>query len=207
MDEQHEKRTGRLFVFEGIDGSGKTTQRARVAEALRARGLPVVELFEPSDSPSGRRIRAIARGDEPAVTPEEELELFLEDRRENVARHIGPALAGGALVLLDRYYFSTIAYQGARGLDPDAIRRRNEAFAPPPDRVFYFRIDAPTALARIERARGRPSAHFERRDYLERVQAIFDRLAAERACFLTIDASTDADSITRRILDEIEQFH
>jgi dTMP kinase len=67
------------------------------------------------------------------VSPREELDLFLEDRRQHVRERIAPALERGAIVLMDRYYYSTIAYQGARGLDPVEIRRLNEAFAPPAD--------------------------------------------------------------------------
>ena len=98
-----------------------------------------------------------------SLTPEEELALFLKDRRENVARNIRPALRAGRIVVLDRYYFSTIAYQGAKGLDPERIRRLNERFAPKPDLVFILDLGAGDGLARIAGREGQRRAFRTRR--------------------------------------------
>jgi dTMP kinase len=204
VDQPSGARRGRLFVFEGIDGSGKSTQLPRIAEALRARGYSVVELFEPTDGPYGRLIRERARGG-PPLSPDEELDLFLRDRAENVERNIRPALARGDLILLDRYYFSTMAYQGARGFDPEAIRAQNEAFAPRPDLVLYFRIDVAAALERIHRARPHLTDHFERADFLERVAALFDDLARRLDYVRVIDAAQPPDAVTRQALDHIDE--
>ena len=96
---------GVLIAFEGIDGSGKSTQARRVAEALRAEGREVTLLREPGDSEFGRELRRIfVEGRD--VTPEEEMRLFLEDRRIDVRDNIAPALARGAIVIMDRYYLS-----------------------------------------------------------------------------------------------------
>lgn len=111
------ERKGLLIAFEGIDGTGKTTQIELLAEILRQRGLSVVATREPTDGQYGRKIRELYKNRK-SVTPEEELALFLDDRREHVAQVIAPALASGKVVLTDRYYYSTAAYQGAAGHDP-----------------------------------------------------------------------------------------
>jgi dTMP kinase len=199
-----DSRRGCLLVFEGIDGSGKTTTKARVAEVLRRRGFDVIELFEPTDGPHGRQIRHLARSGRARLSVDEELELFVQDRLENVEENIRPALARGAVVLLDRYYFSTMAYQGARGVDVESIRHRNEEFAPRPDRVLYFRVSVDEALRRIKRARGGMTDVFEKRDYLERVRALFDKFAERYEFFHTIDAEAGEDDVLAEALRAIE---
>ena len=121
---------GLFIVIEGIDGTGKSTQSKRLAEWFRSRGREVVLSREPTDGPWGKKLRESATTGR--LSAEEELECFLNDRREHVEMSIKPALAEGKVVILDRYYFSTMAYQGARGFDPVEIRRRNEAFGRSP---------------------------------------------------------------------------
>ncbi len=166
---------GRLIAFEGIDGCGKSTQLARLAARLRGAGCDVLTTREPTDLPSGRRIREMARSGQ-ALAPEEELRWFVEDRRAHVANTVLPALRAGRVVLTDRYYLSTVAYQGARGLDWARILADSEAEFPIPDLVVLLEIDPEAAL---ERVRGRGSALegvFERREFLARVAAVFDAL-------------------------------
>jgi len=139
---------GRLVAFEGIDGAGKSTQLARLAAALRAQGRSVVETREPTDGPWGRRIRAMARAGE-RVAPAEELRWFVEDRREHVAQVIRPAIAAGAVVLTDRYFLSTVAYQGARGLDPERLLAEAEAEFPLPDLALVLDVD-PAGLGEVD---------------------------------------------------------
>jgi dTMP kinase len=184
---------GWLLVFEGLDGSGKTTQRTRLAAALRARGRDVLETAEPYDGGHwGPRIRAMARSGE-VLAPEEELRWFEEQRREHVRERIAPALAAGRVVLCDRYFLSTAAYQGARGLDGEAILAASEREFPVPDLVLVLELDAGAALARVA-ARGGPAEPvFERRDFLERVAALFDRL--ERPYIARIAADRGADAV------------
>jgi dTMP kinase len=91
---------------------------------------------------------------------------------------IAPALAAGKVVILDRYYFSTMAYQGMRGFDPVEIRRQNEEFAPKPDLLFILDLDVDTALSRIG-ARGDIANEFEKRDSLAKCREIFMSLAGE----------------------------
>ena len=135
-------KRGRLVAFEGLDGSGKSTQLERQAARLRAAGHDVVATREPTPGPNGRRIRELAAAGERAPAPDE-LALFVADRREHVAEVIAPALARGALVLTDRYFLSTVAYQGARGLDPERLLRESEAEFPLPDLALLFDLDPP----------------------------------------------------------------
>src|SRR6266550_1777 len=110
---------GFLLVLEGIDGAGKSTLLHKLAEYCAGRGLAVVVSKEPTDGPWGRKLRESAQSGR--LSLEEELELFLKDRAEHVKGLILPALSEGKVVLLDRYYLSTAAYQGARGADPVRI--------------------------------------------------------------------------------------
>ena len=164
---------GWLIVFEGIDGTGKSTQCGEMEGYLNKKGISVARFREPTDGIWGQKIREIltvGRGD---VTREEELSWFIEDRREDVKNNILPALNLNKVVLLDRYYYSTAAYQGALGLDPDSILRDNEDFAPVPDRAYIFTAPPEECLARIESSREAHSS-FEKLAYLKKVQKIFD---------------------------------
>ena len=162
-----------FIVFEGIDGTGKSTQVKLLAEAFRAKGREVIVSKEPTDGPHGTRLRESAVSGR--LSAQEELDLFHLDRRDHVENLIKPALARGAVVILDRYYFSTMAYQGIRGFDPAEIRRINEKFAPPPDRVFLLEVDLKTALSRIGVRDGQANA-FEQRDALQQCHDVFASL-------------------------------
>jgi dTMP kinase len=164
-------KKGLLIVFEGIDGAGKSTQARLLLGKLRAIGCEVVSFREPTRGKWGRAIKRMAKT-AGSLTPKEELDLFVRDRRENVRKNLKPALAAKKVVILDRYYFSTIAYQGAKGIDPVYIRRLNERFAVKPDLVFILDIAAGRGLGRI-RKRKRKDLLFERERYLARVRRIF----------------------------------
>jgi len=190
-----EKSTDGKIIFEGIDGSGKTTQLDRISAWLKQYDIPVVTNREPTSSPAGLRLRESASGGR--FTPEEEAELFLEDRRNNVENNILPALRAGKTILQDRYYYSTIAYQSARGLDPDEIRRKNEAFAPEPDLVLLLDLDPETALERIKNNRGETPNLFEKLDYLKRVRQVF--LSLEDSNLVRIDAAGTVEEVWEQV--------
>jgi dTMP kinase len=194
------RRRGLLIVLEGIDGSGKTTQARALLRRLRRRGREAVFFREPTRGRWGREIKRLAvRAD--SLTPEEQLDLFVKDRRENVALNLKPALAAGKIVVLDRYYFSTIAYQGAKGLDTGRIRRVNEAFAVRPDLVVILDVDAAAGLGRIAGRKTRDEL-FEREDYLVRVARIFSGFSGPR--FAHIDGRGDKRTIGRAIWSRVE---
>lgn len=116
-----------------------------------------------------------------------------------MAEVIGPALARGEVVILDRYYFSNIAYQGAVGLDPAAVQAANEAFAPRPDVLLLLDLPVQTGLDRI-RSRGDEANAFERADALEQVRGLFlDHLGD--GC--RIDASLPADAVRAQALEAV----
>jgi dTMP kinase len=188
-----------FIVFEGLDGSGKTTQIELLATALRQEGYAVICLKEPTDGPWGQKIRQSTRRGQRPVDPADELTWFLEDRRQDVEQNIRPALTQGWIVILDRYYFSTMAYQGARGYDPDEIRRRNEAFAPLPHLLFLLEIDPSQGLQRVQQTR--PLDGFEQLDYLQQVEAIF--AAMDFPYLRRIPASDDIDTVQAHIWKEV----
>lgn len=190
-------REGVLLAFEGIDGAGKTTQARRLEATLREAGYSVLYTREPTAGPTGQQIRRLIAAGRGTLKPEEELDLFLRDREEHVADAIRPALARHEVVLLDRYYFSTMAYQGALGLDPEMIRRANEAFAPRPHLTFVLDLPPAAGLARIRRTRAVAPDTFEREEYLERVRALFAALRGPG--ILHLDATQPADVVAARI--------
>lgn len=157
------------MAFEGIDGAGKTTQVRLLEDVLRSEGIPFVSTKEPTQGPWGQKIRSSAvRG---RMSPEQELDAFLRDRREHVTALIRPALAGDNAVIVDRYYLSTVAYQGARGLDPGRLLKLN-AFAPEPDVLLVLDVDPSVGLQRI-RNRGDNADLFELEDELAKAREIF----------------------------------
>ena len=166
---------GTLIVFEGLDGCGKSTQLRRAAEWLRGRGVEPVVTREPTDGRFGRQIRSMAQSGE-AVAPEVELEWFFEDRREHMREVVRPALARGDVVLSDRSYLSTVAYQGARGLDPASILAASEAEFERPDLILLFELPAAVGLERVHARGGTAEPVFENLAFLERAAAIFAEL-------------------------------
>lgn len=169
--EQSGKRSA-LIAIEGIDGAGKTTQVALLADLLRGAGEDVVASKEPTSGPWGRKIRESATNGRMSL--DDELEAFIEDRRQHVAEVIQPALNRGAIVLLDRYFYSTIAYQGSRGGNVQEIRERMNEF-PAPDLVIVLDVEAKLGLFRVAERDGKPN-HFEKEDELEAARVIFRTL-------------------------------
>ena len=158
-----------LINLEGIDGCGKSTQCKLLMEKFQKENENVVILKEPTDGKYGQKLWEMLKGQREATT-EEILDLFVKDRREHVNEKIKPALDDGKIVLMDRYYYSTIAYQAAAGIDVERIRKDNE-FAPKPDIVLIF--DLPVDLA-MERVRGHSVADaFEKEEHLEKVRKAY----------------------------------
>jgi len=193
---------GSLIVFEGVDGSGKSTQLALLAETMRSAGREVVETGEPYDCEWGRKIREMARSGQ-GVAPEQELEWFLEQRRVHVRDLVGPSLAAGRIVLSDRYFLSTVAYQGARGLDAERLLAECEAEFPIPDLVLLLEIDAGSGLRRVAERGGPREPAFEERAFLERVAAIFHGL--DRDYIARIAADGEIPAVQQRVLSEVRQ--
>lgn len=190
---------GLFIVIEGIDGTGKSTQVQRLGEWFISQGREVVLSREPTDGPWGKKVRESAATGR--LSPEEELEYFLNDRRQHVTELIAPSLAAGKVVILDRYYFSTMAYQGTRGFDPMEIRRKNEAFAPVPDLLLIMDIDVDSALKRIG-TRGDTANEFEKRENLQRCRDIFLSLQNE-AFVRVINTMGTPEEVAEHVRDVI----
>lgn len=199
-------KKGILIVFEGIDGSGKSTQIQILRNILDDKGLDVVVFREPSKGPWGQKIKEKAAFPD-SLSPEEELELFVNDRKDNVQKNLRPALAKNKIVLLDRYYFSTMAYQGAKGLDVEKIRLMNEKFAIRPDLVFILDVDAGRALQRIQDRKNKDLL-FERLDYLVEVRKIFKSFLGENIFHIDSDNIPDeiSDQVASVVLKYIDKF-
>lgn len=199
-----EARRGALIVFEGLDGSGKTTQTRRLEEWLLERGLEVDFSFEPTNGPHGLALRnAWARGER--HDPQTELELFEKDRRRHVRELIAPGLHAGHVVVLDRYYYSSAAYQGVRGgADPERIIRQMTEFAPRPDLTLVFDMEVDEALERITGSRADMPNVMERREDLRRVREAFARMDLPE--IRRVDASRDQDAIYSEIIALVGQL-
>lgn len=186
-----------LVVFEGIDGSGKTTLSKASAEAIRASGRRVVWTREPTDGPYGARLRqAAARGER--FAPREELELFMADRAQHVTDVVRPALDRGDHVVQDRSFYSTAAYQGARGLDRDAILERGRSVAPEPDLLFVLDLPVEDALARVAE-RGAVRDAFEHERALQDVRAFFQGLRG----IVLLDARRSQADLLQEVLARV----
>jgi len=193
-------KRGALIVFEGLDGCGKSTQLSLAAEEMRTKGLEPVVTREPTDGPWGRKIRAMAASGE-AVSPETELEWFFKDRREHVQNVVKPALEAGQTVLSDRSYISTVAYQGARGLDPKKILADSEAEFERPDLVLLFEVSPRDGLARVEARGGLSEPVFENLEFQEKVAAVFADLQVSG--LVRIDAARGIEAIAQDVSDAI----
>ncbi len=158
-----------LINLEGIDGCGKSTQSQFLMDKFESDSEKTILLKEPTNGKYGQKLWEMLSGKIEATT-EEILELFVLDRKEHVNQKIKPALDDGMIVLMDRYYYSTMAYQAAAGIDVDRIRRDNE-FAPKPDIVLIFDLPADLAMKRV---RSHSVADvFEKEEHLEKVRKAY----------------------------------
>jgi len=167
---------GLLIALEGIDGCGKSTLAGLLAAVLEKQGREVVLTREPTSGITGQTLRRYLSGSSRHLSPEEELQLFVADRREHVDQIIRPALEAGKIVITDRYYYSSVAYQGALGLDPNRILALNESFAPRPDLVFVLNLPVLVAMKRLARKGKEGLQVSESPGYLKQVAAIYASL-------------------------------
>jgi dTMP kinase len=186
-------RRAPLVAIEGIDGAGKTTLQRALANHWRRRGLRVLELQEPSKGPSGRRARQLS-----GLDPWTAAMGFTEDRR--LQRHrIEGALQRGTVVLMDRSYYSTLAYQGS-ALPPDQRRkleRLQRQVTISPDRVVLLALPVNISETRMHR-RGRSREPTEQREVLRRASRTYRRLAS-RPEWVTLDARTPPEQLIARL--------
>jgi dTMP kinase len=208
---------GRVIVFEGGEGSGKSTQLRHLSATLTERGVPHVCLREPGGTPLGTEVRRLLLDRASDIEPRAEALLFMASRAQLVEREIRPAIARGSVVLLDRFFLSTYAYQIAgHGLRESDIRTAN-TFATDglvPDLTILLRFPA---LEGLDRAAVRASAH----DRMEAMgESFHERVAAALAIFaepewqaahpecgpiVSVDAAGTEDEVSTRVLAAVER--
>ena len=197
-------KRGLLIAFEGIDGAGKTTQANLLFLHLKKRGFDVIQSKEPTDSIYGLKIRKLAQGDREHTAATEEYQLFIEDRKIHVKNLIQPALDAKKIVILDRYYFSTIAYQGAIGLDPQKIKNENEAFSPIPEIVFLLKVPSRVGIRRIQKGRKENPNAFEQEESLNEVSKVFSTLC--ESYIVKVDGTAEIETIHKKIMNVIDDI-
>ena len=204
---------GRFVTLEGGEGVGKSTQARRLAGALRARGLEVVETREPGGSPGAEAIRRLLlEGEVDRWTSETEALLFAAARADHVARNILPAIERGAWVVCDRFLDSSLAYQGgAGGVGTEAVLQLHQVGSRGllPDRTLLLDLGLDAGAARAaDRDEGAPD-RFGRKSgaYHTEVAASF-RALAERwpDRFRVVDAAGDVDEVTARLVAAVEDL-
>jgi dTMP kinase len=191
---------GRLITFEGIEGSGKSSQARALLTRLGARA---VLSREPGGTPLGARIRAIVLdSDDVSVSPFAEALLFLADRKQHLDDVIRPALAKGVDVIVDRYIDSSLAYQGVgRGVDQGFLRSAFAAIGGIwPDLTVLLDLDVRVALDRLRSRGDRNRLDRESQRFHETVRAAFLELAkAEARRFVVIDAASEPSEVAARV--------
>lgn len=185
-------------MFEGIDGTGKDTHLEILAEKLQNFGFNVVKTYEPWESEEALLLKRIAADGHRDITPDEEADLYLMDRFKHSKKIINPALRDGKIVLCNRYYYSTMAYQGALGADPQKIREENETLVPIPDLVIMLKVGVKEGLRRIN-ARGKGIAKgYEQQNYLGKVANILYNIKDPR--IVTIDTIKPKQEVAEEVL-------
>ncbi|HVN34856.1 MAG TPA: dTMP kinase [Casimicrobiaceae bacterium] len=201
---------GRFITLEGIDGAGKSTHHAWLAERIAARGHEVVATREPGGTPIGEKLRALLLRE--AMTRDSEALLMFASRREHLEAVIRPALARGDWVLCDRYTDATYAYQGGgHGVQLARIRELEQWIdgETRPDRTFLFDVAPRVSRDRLDRARGagRDLDRFEleAEGFFVRVRAAYlERAAADPGRFRVIDSSQPLDAVRAVLAAELE---
>ena len=202
-----------FVTFEGIEGSGKSTQLRQLAAELRRRGRDVLETREPGATRAGAAIRdLLLTADGAPLTPLAELFLYCADRTQHLDEIVRPALAAGRVVLCDRFSDSTIAYQGyGRGLPLDTVRALDASARRGLEPTLTILLDCP-AGAGLARARGRSRSaapdrfEAEANAFHERVRAGFLELAAASPTrFVVVDAGAPLTEVGARVLAAAER--
>lgn len=206
--------SGKFITFEGIDGSGKSTQMRMIASELRVRGFNVLTTMEPGGTPLGRRLRAAFLETEENVAPLAELLLFAADRAQHVNFLIKPALADGKIVVSDRYADATFAYQGAgRGFSQETVNEviKLATDGLKPDLTLFFDVPVEKAIARTK-ARSDEETQKNRMDsetldFYERVRKAYLSIADnEPQRFVVVDGDLPIEEVKASILKIITDF-
>ncbi len=197
-----------LISFEGIDGSGKSTQLALLRDRLQSSGYTVHTYREPGGTVVSETIRSLLLNPDITIDPVTELLLFSSARSQLIVEKVLPDLEKGVVVLLDRFYDSTIAYQGygRKSLPVEDIHRLNKTAAHglEPDLTIYLHVPLDQAYRRRE-GTGNDRMEGAGTEFYERVVRGFEDLAAAEERFVKIDAVGDINSVAQKIKEHVER--
>jgi dTMP kinase len=202
---KHCLNRGILVAIEGIDGVGKTTQSIRLVERLTALGLNAVRFFEPTnETQEAQQIRR-ALEHAPPTKPSDLVDLFLADRRHDVETHIMPALLEKQIVVMDRYFLSTAAYQ-SDSRPWQEILEMNRQFAPEPDINFIINWPADIAMTLIEK-RDNGLTTFENETALINIRGRYLEMAREDfGTYVVVEKIADEEDVCDEILDILLKY-
>lgn len=199
-----------FITFEGIDGVGKSTQADLLEGWLKERGHDVVRTLEPGGTELGQEIRHLLLHRKGAVAPRSEALLYAADRAHHVATKVRPALAEGKVVISDRYFDSSVAYQGAaRDLDVTEVRNISlwAVNGLLPDLTVLLDLPAAEAMRRRDRTGTEPDRlESEKVEFFERARQQYLTMAASESRFLLVDASATPDHIQQRIRERVTEL-
>lgn len=191
---------GILIAFDGIDGAGKTTQVRLLEKALTEIGETVIVSKEPTDGEWGQKLRDSALAGRLAF--DDELEAFINDRQDHLKRKIIPALEAGNIVILDRYFYSTIAYQGILVADHKTIEDRIRANVVVPDVAYWMDLPADLAVHRVTTRDGRPNL-FEHQEDLAKAGKIFRSISMSDSILRRVDATMSVPLLYQLIVEDL----
>jgi dTMP kinase len=202
---KHCLNRGILVAIEGIDGVGKTTQSIRLVERLKALGFSAVRFFEPTnETPEAQQIRRALESSSPKK-PSDFVDLFLADRRHDVETHVMPALLEKKIVVMDRYFLSTAAYQ-SDSRPWQEILEMNREFAPEPDINFIINWPADVAMTLIEK-RDSGLTTFENETALINVRGRYLEMAREDSGnYVVVEKIADEEDVCDEILDILLKY-
>lgn len=215
----NEKKRGRLIVFEGVEGAGKSTQLERLVGQFVRAGVPHRAFREPGGTALGDAIRKLLLDPSGSISARAEALLFMASRAELVARELRPALDAGMVVVLDRFFLSTYAYQIAgRGLAGSDVRSANMMATDGlvPDLTVLLTLPAQIGLERAGRRSGPDRIEQSGREFHARVEGAFAEFAtrewqnAHEECgpIVAVDASGEQSAVEARVLDAVTaRFH
>lgn len=196
-----------LLSFEGIDGSGKSTQIRLLKERLLSEGHKVEVFREPGGTDISERIRAILLDADQKIDPVTELLLFSSARSQLVAEKVLPLLKEGVVVILDRFYDSTTAYQGygRESVPIDYIKEINKVAShqKEPDLTFYLRLTIEQAQKRTAK-KEKDRMELSGNEFYEKVVQGFDKLAKSEERFITLDAEQPKQVLQHQIWDHVK---
>lgn len=204
-------KQGYFFTFEGIDGCGKSTQIAKVAEALTAQGVKCIVTREPGGGDISERIREIILAPQYVqMTNATELLLYLASRAQHVSDVIKPALDSGAVVLCDRFSEATFAYQGyGRGLNVDFLHKANDFACAgiEPDLTFIFDITVAESIARLEMiGKGKDRLESAGGEFFERVRQGYLESAGKNKKIVLLDGAKSVEELTELVMQKIKKI-